>query len=221
MFFFFLGQEPSERSSLFSKAADLLIRSVEGHATPSACFHAALALSRPIPERDLEKAVSLCRQAVESAPREVRYWHLLALLEAKIGEWQKAQGVLEAAIAIADDVEQRAVVDTLRENGILTRDYGNGNGNGNENGNGSGSGERTPTVSARNGDSGVNHHEPSSLPLLEPGAQSIPPAATLLRRKPDLSGRVWTWHRLTRGVAVHDLVSATSREAGPGQREAW
>lgn len=169
----FLGQEPSERSSLLSKAADLLVRSVEGHTTPSACFHAALALSRPIPERDLERAVSLCRQAVEADPREVRYWHLLALLEAKLGEWQKAQGVLEAAIAIADDVEQRADMDSFRDNGIVSKDYGNGNG------------ERTPTLSDKNGDARMARQETFPSVLVEANARSIPLAAALLQPLPD------------------------------------
>ena len=39
--------------------------------------------------------------------KELRYWHLLALLTAKAGEWKKAKGVLELADGIAEDMEAR------------------------------------------------------------------------------------------------------------------
>lgn len=82
---------------------------------------------------------------------------------------------MEAAIAIADDVEQRAVADSVRNDGILSKDYGFGNGNG----------STTPTPRSNNG--GINPIEPGilSTSLLEPNASAIPPASTLLQPLPD------------------------------------
>jgi len=48
---------------------------------------------------------------------DVRHWHLLALLEAKLGEWKKARGVLEAALDIVDDVEARVHAEEMRDSG--------------------------------------------------------------------------------------------------------
>ncbi|EJD00430.1 uncharacterized protein FOMMEDRAFT_91112 [Fomitiporia mediterranea MF3/22] len=171
-------KDPVSRAPLLSISVELLTRSVGRNPTPSACFHAAVALSRPIPERDLEKAVELCRRAVEAEPKEIRYWHLLALLSAKQGEWKKAKGVLEAAVEFAEDVETRTNVDELKNNGIVPRDYGSANGG------------QTPTAS----DPQIENNErngftmPTSAlhrSLIDPDAQDLPPATELLRSIPD------------------------------------
>ncbi|KAI5117629.1 hypothetical protein M0805_001272 [Coniferiporia weirii] len=173
-------QEPTERGSLLSKSVDLLVRSVEQNPTASACFHAAIALSRPIPERDLEKAVGLCRRAVEAESQDVRYWHLLALLLAKLGEWKKAQGVLDVAVAIAEVVEQRVQAEELHEDGIVSRDYADVDG------------EQAPVSLSTNGNgniTGTNRHTESSpsfpCTLVYPDAQRLPPATDLLQPIPD------------------------------------
>jgi len=104
-------QEPSTRGP------------IQRYPTPSAYFHAALTLPHPIPEQNLEKAIEYCRKAVEDEHMDVRHWHLLTLLEAKLGEWKKARGVLEASLDIADDVEARVYAEEMRDSGIVTRDY--------------------------------------------------------------------------------------------------
>ncbi|THH06231.1 hypothetical protein EW145_g4227 [Phellinidium pouzarii] len=172
------AHEPAERGPLLSKSVDLLIRSVEKYPTASSCFHAAIALSRPIPERDLERAVDLCRRAVETEPRDVRHWHLLALLEAKLGEWKKAHGLVEVALAIAEDVERRVQMDEMREDAVLPRDYGVGDG------------ERTPTLPRiiENGEINDMNDSTEILPtrtLVDPDARRLPPASSLLQPLPD------------------------------------
>lgn len=160
---------------MLSKSVDLLLRSVERNPTPSACFHAALALSQPIPERNLERAIELCRRAVEAEPREVRHWHLLALLEAKLGEWKKAKGVLEAAIEVSEDVELRTHADELREDGIVPRDFGYGHEDG----------DQTPIASAKDAKKDANGSADPSPTLIDSAARCLPPAADLLLRVPD------------------------------------
>ena len=149
---------------------ELLLRSVEADPIPSACYHAALALSRPIVDRDLVKAVELCRQAVEAEPKELRYWHLLALLAAKQGEWKQAKGVLEAAIEMAEVTESQN--QTNEDNSIKVHDYGYSNG------------EKTPTTASYQAHSQNKDRNSKSCPyntLLDPTAKSIPPASILLQ----------------------------------------
>ncbi|KAH9026859.1 hypothetical protein EDB85DRAFT_2148953 [Lactarius pseudohatsudake] len=58
-------------------------------------FILAFALYRPIPGRDLARAVENARIAVELEPDNVRYWHLLGLLLAAFEDWRGAREVLE------------------------------------------------------------------------------------------------------------------------------
>ncbi|KAL5501019.1 hypothetical protein ACEPAH_9406 [Sanghuangporus vaninii] len=171
-------QEPATRGPLLSISVDLLLRAVERDPTPSACFHAAIALSRPIPERNLQKAVELCRRAVEAEPKDIRYWHLLALLAAKQGEWKKAEGVLQAALEIIEDVGLRSQEEEIARNGVVSRDFAATNG------------DQTPTstISYPEGN-GINGSAVrlDSLPdtLIDPDARSLPPASSLLQSIPD------------------------------------
>ncbi|KAL5522105.1 hypothetical protein ACEPAF_1962 [Sanghuangporus sanghuang] len=171
-------QEPTTRGPLLSISVDLLLRAVERNTTPSACFHAAIALSRPIPERNLQKAVELCRRAVEAEPKDVRFWHLLALLAAKQGEWKKAEGVLQAALEIVEDVEFRSQEEEITRNGVVSRDFAATNGH------------QTPTSTIPYPEgNGINGSavRTDSLPgtLIDPDARSLPPAASLLQPIPD------------------------------------
>lgn len=161
-------------------SVDLLMRSVERNPTPSACYRTAVALSQPIPERDLEKAVELCRRAVEAEPKELRYWHLLGLLAAKQGEWKKAKGVLEAAIDISEDIPLQSQTDELLQEGIVSRDFGTSDG------------DQTPTSptphvegSEANGNGVIDSALPLPRTLIEPNASSLPSAEKLLRPIPD------------------------------------
>lgn len=154
---------------MLSKALDLFSSSIKRCPTPSAYYHAALTLSLPIPEQNLEKAIEYCRKAVEDEHMDVRHWHLLALLEAKLGEWKKARGVLEAALDIADDVEARVYAEEMRDSGIVTRDY--------------------QTSATTNGNS---THEAAPLSngatsrtLIDSTDNQLPSAASLLRPLPD------------------------------------
>lgn len=146
--------------------------------TAAAYFHIALALSQPAPDRNLDKAIVYCRKAVEEEPREVRYWHLLALLEAKIGEWKKAKGVLEAAINVAEDVEIKAEAEELKDDGIAKRDFG-------ETAEQAEAHSPPPESYAPTEANGQPATPPSPRTLITPADKLLPPAASLLRPIPD------------------------------------
>lgn len=111
-------------------------------------------------------------------PKEVRHWHLLALLAAKRGEWKKAQGVLQAALEIVEDTELRFRSEELTTNGVVSRDFGIENG------------DRTPTASTPHPEdyeaNGLAEgHGRSPSVLIDPASQSLPPAESLLKPVPD------------------------------------
>ena len=164
-----IDNEPKTRGPLLSSSITLLSRSIERHPTPPTLYHLALCLSRAIPERDLDKAIELCRRAVELDSNEIRYWHLLALLLAKQGEWMKAKGVIDAAIEIASDVETRLQAEDLSINGVNCQDFGGSDD------------EMTP------GARGVekSENEVAFTPLIGRDTKALPPASTLLRQLPD------------------------------------
>jgi len=68
----------------------------------SAHYHFALAFYRPVPARDLGRAIENARMAVELEPDNIRYWHLLGLLLTASEDWRGAREVLEAG-AMLDD----------------------------------------------------------------------------------------------------------------------
>lgn len=165
-----IENDVATRSSLLSSAIIVLTRSVDRHPTPSSLYHLALCLSRAIPERNLERAVELCRRAVEAEPNEIRHWHLLALLLAKQGEWKKAKGVIDAAAEIANDVEKRLQSDDLSVNGVFSRDFAD-------------SGEtNSNSRTAENGDADLN---PTESSLIDRETRTIPLASTLLKPMQD------------------------------------
>ena len=57
---------------------------------------------RPIPARDLGRAIENARSAVELEPDNIRYWHLLGLLLAASEDWRGAREVLEAGATLDD-----------------------------------------------------------------------------------------------------------------------
>ncbi|KZV70944.1 TPR-like protein [Peniophora sp. CONT] len=90
------------RPTHLTSALNHLERSISLHPTPSAHHHLALALSRPIPGRDLDRAIENARAAVEGDARQIRYWHLLGLLLVANEDLEAARGVLDVAIQLSD-----------------------------------------------------------------------------------------------------------------------
>ena len=121
-----------------------------------------------------------CRHAIEADSKEVRYWHLLSLLETKLGEWKKAQGVLDAANDIAESLELKE----QNDDGVTTRDYANANGNGSVNG-ASTPGRSSPNANERTVQNRSSNDDALQDSLLSPIADDLPPAATLLQPIPD------------------------------------
>ena len=95
-------QDPLSRTSRLTNALALLERSIQELPTASAYFHVALALYRPVPARDLGRAIENARIAVELEPENIRYWHLLGLLLAASEDWRGAREVLEAGATLGD-----------------------------------------------------------------------------------------------------------------------
>ena len=59
---------------------------------------------KPIPGRDLARAIENARTAVELEPDNVRYWHLLGLLLAASEDWRGARDVLEVGATLDDQL---------------------------------------------------------------------------------------------------------------------
>ncbi|KAH9173803.1 hypothetical protein EDB89DRAFT_2153622 [Lactarius sanguifluus] len=95
-------QDHLSRTSRLTTALSLLESSIQAHPSSSAHFHIALALYKPIPGRDLARAVENARIAVELEPDNVRYWHLLGLLLAAFEDWRGAREVLEVGATLDD-----------------------------------------------------------------------------------------------------------------------
>ena len=97
-------QDHLSRTSRLTNALSLLESSIQGHPSSSAHFHIALALYKPIPGRDLARAIENARTAVELEPDNVRYWHLLGLLLAASEDWRGARDVLEVGATLDDQL---------------------------------------------------------------------------------------------------------------------
>ncbi|KAI9464782.1 hypothetical protein F5148DRAFT_1276411 [Russula earlei] len=89
-------QDHLSRASRLANALSLLESSIQDQPSASAHFHIALALYKPIPGRDLGRAIENARTAVELESDNIRYWHLLGLLLAASEDWRGAREVLEA-----------------------------------------------------------------------------------------------------------------------------
>jgi hypothetical protein len=96
-------QDHLTRTSRLTKALSLLESSIQNQPTSSAHFHIALALYRPIPGRDLGRAIENARLAVELESDNIRYFHLLGLLLAASEDWRGAREVLEAGATLGDE----------------------------------------------------------------------------------------------------------------------
>ncbi|KAJ3862457.1 hypothetical protein EV359DRAFT_45138 [Lentinula novae-zelandiae] len=96
------------RPSNFAKAHALFLRSIDTFSTASAHYH--IALSEVLHEQNLENATLHVATAAESKPSEIRYWHLIGLLSAKMEQWEAAQSALETGAALGEvsDVAQSA-----------------------------------------------------------------------------------------------------------------
>ncbi|KAI0300126.1 hypothetical protein B0F90DRAFT_1848180 [Multifurca ochricompacta] len=93
-------QDHLSRASRLTSALSLLESSIRGQPSSSAHFHIALALYRPIPARDLGRAIENARMAVELEPDNIRYLHLLGLLLSAAEDWRGAREVLEVGATL-------------------------------------------------------------------------------------------------------------------------
>ncbi|TFY78584.1 hypothetical protein EWM64_g5428 [Hericium alpestre] len=190
-------QDHFTRSSRLEAAMALLERSIETNPTASVYYHLALAYYRPIPGRDLDRAIQNARCAVEIEPKEVRYWHLLGLLLFASEDWSGAKGVLEVGCAIdeqywsgqtpedkgtetpteptgnGDRLHPDSAIGRIVADGIATRDFG----------------MTDSSIQAQTEEIlSSTSRPPTPLqggPLLDPSADDVPPAATLLGPLPD------------------------------------
>ncbi|KAI0027951.1 hypothetical protein K488DRAFT_80919 [Vararia minispora EC-137] len=141
--------------------------SLEAHPTPSAHYHLALAHSRPLPARNLERAIFSARAAVEGAPTEIRYWHLLGLLLVAAEDVVAAREVLEVGTAITDETWASGDTPTASANG---------NADSTING---------LTASLANAAAASALAQTELVPVLQPHDTDVPRAATLLPPVPD------------------------------------
>jgi tetratricopeptide (TPR) repeat protein len=93
-------QDHLSRTLRLTNALSLFESSIQNQPSASAHFHIALALYRPIPARNLERAIENARTAVELEPDNIRYLHLLGLLLAASEDWRGAREVLEAGATL-------------------------------------------------------------------------------------------------------------------------
>jgi hypothetical protein len=177
--------DPRTRPARLAHALAQFAASIEASPTPSAYYHLAIALARPGPQQDLDKAIASASSAVEGASADIRFWHLLGLLLTADGRWTKARGVFEIAAGIGekgghesdDDGNEQATqlgaANSSGVNGVQVQDFG----------------------AAGSEDDGANRlghveslgagGQTQLVFLLEKDRSAIPPSATLLQPIPD------------------------------------
>lgn len=173
---------PRTRTQRLTHSLAQFATSIEAFPTPSAYYHLAIALARPGPQQDLEQAVASASSAVQDAPGDVRYWHLLGLLLTASGKWTKARGVLDHGAELLSGYEEsEGSEDGLQD---VSRSSSVGNG---------GDGVQTRDFAAHQPVNGVtNGHavdiKEEPIMLLNHGATAIPSPHTLLQSLPDCPG---------------------------------
>lgn len=119
-------QDHLSRASRLANALSLLESSIQDQPSASAHFHIALALYRPVPARNLERAVENARTAVELEPDNIRYLHLLGLLLAASEDWRGAREVLEAGATLDDQAWQAeqgpSPADDITDSGTIRKE---------------------------------------------------------------------------------------------------
>ncbi|KAJ7854317.1 hypothetical protein B0H14DRAFT_2756738 [Mycena olivaceomarginata] len=99
----FKERDPHSRPARLAQAHALFLQAVATHPTPAAYHHLALSFARPTgPAYDLEQATLHAGRAVEGDSREIRYWHLLALLLAAAEQWKAAEEILERGAELGE-----------------------------------------------------------------------------------------------------------------------
>ncbi|KAK1228134.1 hypothetical protein PQX77_008817 [Marasmius sp. AFHP31] len=94
-------QNPHTRPTHLQTAHTHFLTALSLHpSSPAAHFQIAISYTRPGAERDLAKAVVHAGRAVEGEPGNVRYWHLLGLVSAKMELWDAAVGALESGVGV-------------------------------------------------------------------------------------------------------------------------
>jgi len=121
-------QDHLSRASRLTNALSLLESSIQNQPSDSAHFHIALALYKPTPARDLERAIENARTAVELEPDNIRHWHLLGLLLAASEDWRGAREVLEAGAALDDQAwmaeQSSSLADDITDSSTIRRETG-------------------------------------------------------------------------------------------------
>jgi hypothetical protein len=152
-----------------------LSKSIEQRPSASGYYHLALALARPGASQDLEEAIVNAGLAVEAEPKEIKHWHLLALLLTKREKWAAAKGALEEGAALGE--EDAVAAEVLTEEEIVDNRS---------------RGEHTASLSVSEAPvtGSVNervdvpsHHKKPDVPLqpvIDVDAAEFPPAWTLL-----------------------------------------
>lgn len=175
--------EPRTRPSCLAHSLAQFAASVEAFPTPSGYYHLALALAKPGSQQNLDQAIISASSAVEGAPTDVRYWHLLGLLLTANGKWNEAKGVLDIGASkgeiddsdegLADGNEGIGLSGINGQNGVIrARDF---------------AGTTSESIGEANG---YFPHSGAATPiapvfLLDQGSKCVPPPATLLQPLPD------------------------------------
>ncbi|KXN92633.1 Putative cargo-transport protein ypp1 [Leucoagaricus sp. SymC.cos] len=96
--------DPYTRPQRLQDAHRCFILSIQVQPTSSGYYHLALSFVRSGPWRDLDKAVESAGLALESDPKEIRYWHLLGLLLTAQEKWKEAAEILERGAELDKEV---------------------------------------------------------------------------------------------------------------------
>ncbi|KAH9061154.1 hypothetical protein EDB87DRAFT_1830990 [Lactarius vividus] len=179
-------QDHLSRTSRLATALSLLESSIQVHPSSSAHFHLALALYRPIPARDLARAVENARIAVELEPDNVRYWHLLGLLLAASEDWRGAREVLEVGATLDDQSWAAEQIPPLASDALDTSTIGkqrDSSTSTTSTGNTSRTQPEPSLLSEEGSTSTERQHERETI--LDGQAHTLPSPAELLRPLPD------------------------------------
>jgi hypothetical protein len=178
--------DPWTRPTRLAHALAQFAASIETFPTPSAYYHLGIALARPGPQQNLDRAIASASSAVEGGSGDIRFWHLLGLLLTADRKWAKARGVFEIAVGIGEKGDEECD-DGVTEEGAQA---------GTPKANGANDIRALDSVTAKSKSGGANGyrhtelwgaegHGTQSIFILDRDSRSIPPSATLLQPIPD------------------------------------
>jgi hypothetical protein len=171
-------ENPRTRPDRLSKCLTLLLQSIEKYPTASGYHHLALALARPGTSQNLDQAVVNAGMAVELDPGEIRHWHLLGLLCARMENWKSAQGALKVGAAIGEEEDEGLADGSVEDDtgGSVGDDYIGVTVLGPEARDANNLGKATPQS---------RHSLTLVAAVVDRDATSLPPASSLLAPIPD------------------------------------